>query len=65
MKIEKPAYRAPVGVRFPEEFEKVLTKRVKEKRKKFPRYTVQDAIRSLVVEGLKKRGYLDKSKDYL
>ncbi|MCA9487810.1 MAG: hypothetical protein KC516_02505 [Nanoarchaeota archaeon] len=62
---KKPTYGKPFGVRLPKEVEIALEKKVKDKRKKFPRYTIQDAIRAYIVEGLKKREYLDKGKDYL
>ena len=62
---KKPTYGRPVGVRLPKEIEESLENRVRDKRRKFPRYMTQDAIRAYVVEGLKKRGYLDKDVDYL
>ena len=61
----KPTYGKPFGVRLPKAVELALEKRVKDKRKKFPRYTIQDVIRSCIVDGLKKRGYLKKGEDYL
>ncbi|MFA5953340.1 MAG: hypothetical protein WC812_01985 [Candidatus Pacearchaeota archaeon] len=62
---KKPTYGKPLGVRLPKTVEIALEKRVKDKRKKFPRYTIQDAIRTSVVEGLKNKGYLKKDEDYL
>ena len=62
---KKPTYGKPFGVRLPKTIELALQKKVKDKRKKFPRYTIQDAIRSCIVSGLKKRGYLKKGEDYL
>ena len=62
---KKPTYGKPLGVRLPKAVEIALQKRVKDKRKKFPRYAVQDAIRAYIVDGLKKRRYLKKDEDYL
>ncbi len=62
---KKPTYGKPFGVRLPKEVEKALEKKVKEKRKKFPRYTIQDAIRAYIVEGLKGEKYLKKDEIYL
>lgn len=62
---KKPTYGKPIGVRLPEAVELALERRVKKKRKKFPRYMPQDAIRACIVEGLKDAGYLDKDVDYL
>ena len=62
---KKAAYGKPFGVRFPKAIEQALAKRVKAKRKKFPRYMPQDAIRAYIVEGLKMSGFLKKGVDYL
>lgn len=55
----------PIGVRLPKPVEEALKKRVKDKRKQFPRYDVQDLIRTATIKHLKAKGYLDKNKDYL
>lgn len=62
---KKPTYGKPIGVRLPRAVELALEKRVKKKRKKFPRYMPQDAIRAFIVEGLKGGKYLNKDVDYL
>jgi hypothetical protein len=62
---KKPTYGKPVGVRLPKAVEVALEKKVESKRKKFPRYMPQDAVRAFIVEGLKGEGYLDKDVDYL
>ena len=62
---KKPTYGKPYGVRLPKEVEIALEKRVNNKRKKFPRYTIQDAIRTYIVDGLKKNKYLEEEIDYL
>jgi len=55
----------PIGVRLPKSIEDALKKRVKDKRKDFPRYGTQDVIKIAVINHLKSKGYLDKKKDYL
>ena len=62
---KKPTYGRPIGVRLPKAVQLALEKKVEKKRKKFPRYMPQDAIRAFIVEGLKDGKYLDKDTDYL
>ncbi len=61
----KKKYGKPVGVRLPPKVKEALDEKVKDKKKEFPRYARQDAIRALLVEGLKNDGYLDEDKHYL
>ncbi len=58
-------YNKTVTTRFPDEVYRAVEKLVAEKRKDFPRYTEADAIRSAIVNHLKKKGYLNKDKNFL
>jgi hypothetical protein len=58
-------YTKTITTRFPDEVFVAVEKLVKEKQKEFPRYTEADAIRSAIVNHLKNKGYLEKSKNYL
>jgi hypothetical protein len=65
VKEQEKRFGKPVGVRLPKIVEEAMKKRVKDKRKQFPRYDVQDMIRTAIIKHLKEKGYLDKGKDYL
>lgn len=55
----------PIGVRLPKTIEEALKKRVKDKRREFPRYDIQDDIKIAIINHLKSKGYLERDKDYL
>jgi len=61
----KVKYSKPVSVRFPDEVWKAVIKRTEHKQKIFGKYREADVIRTAVVNHLKKKGYLEKGKDYL
>lgn len=58
-------YPQLVSTRIPDEVWKALQRLVKDKQKEFPRYSEADAVRSALVNHLKKKGLIDKGKDYL
>ncbi len=58
-------YKHTITVRVPEAVYDALMKRVKNKRKEYPRYSDAEVIRKALVKHLKEKGLLDKDKDYL
>ena len=54
-----------VTIRLPEAVWIALQKKANDKHKDYPRYSESDAVRSAIINDLKAKGYLDKSKDYL
>ena len=62
---EKERYTEIVCIRFPKTVLSALIKSIRNRKRKFPRYSVNDFIRTCVVEKLKDEGYLDKRKDFL
>ena len=60
------AYKATISpVKIPKEIKEAITKKIKKKKKDFPRYSEADLVRSAIVNALKKDGFLVKDKDYL
>lgn len=58
-------YTHALTVRVPEAVYDAVMKRVKNKQKKYPRYSDAEVIRKAIVKHLKEKGLLDKDKDYL
>ncbi len=58
-------YKHTITVRVPESVYDALMKRVKNKRREYPRYSDAEVIRKALVKHLKEKGLLDKNKDYL
>ncbi len=62
---EKNKLMKTVTIRLPEAIWNALQKKTKDKQKDYARYSESDAVRSAIINDLKAKGYLDKSKDYL
>ncbi len=65
MEKEKKINTGEVLARFPPDVSKAIEEYTKDKQKEFPRYRPLDLVRSAVINHLKSKGYLDKTKDYL